>query len=88
MPAKRKREKRQRLAPKCSFSRALVAFREAGSAPHKPVRAAYLAGAEAEQADSADSRNQRLEGGLPLYRRDCLARHLCVCVCVCVCVCD
>ena len=51
-----------------------------------------------EQADCADSKEAlplslsvaalpRLRGGLAVYLRDWLVRHLGVCVCVCVCVC-
>lgn len=94
MPAKKKKEekkKKQHLALKCSFSRELVAFTEVQTASQKRMRAAYLAGAHTEQVDSADSREaslqslrvaalQRLQGGLAVYLRDWLVRHLCVCV--------
>ena len=38
------KRRQQHLAPKCSFSRELVAFTEVRSASQKRMRAAYLAG--------------------------------------------
>lgn len=86
--------KKQHLALKCSFSRELVAFAEVWSASQKHMRAAYLSDTHThtEQVDSADSREalllslcvaalQRLQGGLAVYLRDWLVRHLGVCVC-------